>query len=102
MSHRFPSRHPTVRRSVRTLFPRFILLSNWCAGISTRILGEATPLSKWQYHAPMTVEDRKIGARRLADAKRIVVKVGSSLLVDGDKGRLNRTWLESLAADVAA
>jgi glutamate 5-kinase len=50
----------------------------------------------------MTVEDRKIGARRLADAKRIVVKVGSSLLVDGDKGRLNRSWLESLAADVAA
>jgi glutamate 5-kinase len=50
----------------------------------------------------MTVEDRKIGARRLADAKRIVVKVGSSLLVDGDKGRLNRAWLESLAADVAA
>jgi glutamate 5-kinase len=50
----------------------------------------------------MTVEDRKIGARRLADAKRIVVKVGSSLLVDRDKGRLNRSWLESLAADVAA
>ena len=50
----------------------------------------------------MTVADRKIGARRLADAKRIVVKIGSSLLVDGDKGRLNRSWLESLAADVAA
>jgi glutamate 5-kinase len=50
----------------------------------------------------MTVEDRKLASRRLADAKRVVVKVGSSLLVDSDKGRLNRAWLESLAADVAA
>jgi glutamate 5-kinase len=50
----------------------------------------------------MTVADRKVAARRFTDAKRVVVKVGSSLLVDGDKGRLNRTWLESLAADVAA
>jgi glutamate 5-kinase len=50
----------------------------------------------------MTVADRKVAARRLADAKRIVVKVGSTLLVDGDKGRLNRSWLESFAADVAA
>jgi glutamate 5-kinase len=49
----------------------------------------------------MTVADRKLAARRLTDAKRVVVKVGSSLLVDGDKGRLNRSWLESLAADVA-
>jgi len=50
----------------------------------------------------MTIADRKAAARRLTDAKRIVVKVGSTLLVDGDKGRLNRTWLQSLAADVAA
>src|ERR1700733_31115 len=50
----------------------------------------------------MTVADRKVAARRLADARRIIVKVGSTLLVDGDKGRLNRAWLESLAADVAA
>jgi glutamate 5-kinase len=50
----------------------------------------------------MTIADRKAAARRLTDAKRVVVKVGSSLLVDGDKGRLNRSWLESLAADVAA
>jgi glutamate 5-kinase len=49
----------------------------------------------------MTIADRKVAARRLSDAKRIVVKVGSALLVDGDKGRLNRSWLESLAADVA-
>jgi glutamate 5-kinase len=50
----------------------------------------------------MTIADRKTAARRLTDAKRVVVKVGSTLLVDGDKGRLNRSWLESFAADVAA
>jgi glutamate 5-kinase len=50
----------------------------------------------------MTVEDRKLASRRLSDARRVVVKIGSSLLVDSDKGRLNRAWLESLAADVAA
>jgi glutamate 5-kinase len=50
----------------------------------------------------MTIADRKLASRRLTDAKRIVVKVGSTLLVDSDKGRLNRSWLESLAADVAA
>lgn len=49
----------------------------------------------------MTITDRKNAARRLADAKRVVVKVGSSLLVDADKGRLNRSWLESFAGDVA-
>ena len=50
----------------------------------------------------MTIVDRKGAARRLTDAKRLVVKVGSTLLVDAEKGRLNRAWLESFAADVAA
>src|SRR5450631_1107220 len=49
----------------------------------------------------MTVADRKHSARRLTDAKRVVVKVGSALLVDAEKGRLNRSWLESFASDVA-
>jgi glutamate 5-kinase len=49
----------------------------------------------------MTVADRKLTARRLSDAKRVVVKVGSALLVDAEKGRLNRSWLESFAEDVA-
>jgi len=40
-------------------------------------------------------------SRRLARARRVVVKIGSSLLVDGATGRINRGWLESLAADVA-
>jgi glutamate 5-kinase len=38
----------------------------------------------------------------LAKAKRIVVKVGSTLLVDSTAGTLKRDWLASLAADVAA
>ncbi|HZC56920.1 MAG TPA: glutamate 5-kinase [Xanthobacteraceae bacterium] len=38
---------------------------------------------------------------RLADFRRIVVKVGSSLLVDAQAGRLNESWLESLIADLA-
>jgi glutamate 5-kinase len=33
---------------------------------------------------------------------RIVVKVGSSLLVDGALGAVKRTWLEALVADIAA
>jgi glutamate 5-kinase len=36
----------------------------------------------------------------LADYRRLVVKVGSSLLV-GDDGQTNRTWLEKLTDDVA-
>src|SRR3954462_12621892 len=38
----------------------------------------------------------------LLNAKRIVVKVGSTLLVDSAAGALKRDWLASLAADVAA
>lgn len=38
---------------------------------------------------------------RLADFRRIVVKVGSSLLVDSAAGRVKEAWLASLAADVA-
>jgi glutamate 5-kinase len=49
----------------------------------------------------MTIADRKSAARHLTEAKRLVVKVGSALLVDADKGRLNRSWLEGFAADIA-
>jgi glutamate 5-kinase len=38
---------------------------------------------------------------RLTDFRRIVVKIGSSLLVDAKGGRLNEKWLASLAADLA-
>jgi glutamate 5-kinase len=37
----------------------------------------------------------------LADFRRIVVKVGSTLLVDHEAGRVKEKWLASLAADVA-
>ena len=38
----------------------------------------------------------------LKDFRRIVVKVGSSLLVDSSAGKLNSDWLASLAADIAS
>jgi len=38
---------------------------------------------------------------RLSDFRRIVVKVGSSLLVDAAAGRVNEQWLASLAEDIA-
>ncbi len=38
---------------------------------------------------------------RLKDFRRIVVKVGSSLLVDAGAGEVREAWLEALAADLA-
>jgi glutamate 5-kinase len=37
----------------------------------------------------------------LARFRRVVVKVGSSLLVDGDRGRVRADWLAALAEDLA-
>lgn len=37
----------------------------------------------------------------LINAKRVVVKVGSALLVDRASGTVNHAWMESLAADMA-
>ena len=37
----------------------------------------------------------------LSDARRLVVKIGSALLVDKAEGSLRETWLKSLAQDVA-
>jgi glutamate 5-kinase len=36
----------------------------------------------------------------LTNARRVVIKVGSALLVDAKTGRLNRAWLESLVEDL--
>jgi glutamate 5-kinase len=41
------------------------------------------------------------GRPRLEAAKRIVIKIGSALLVQKANGILNRAWLESLAADIS-
>jgi len=38
---------------------------------------------------------------RYASARRLVVKIGSALLVDPETGRLRREWLEGVAADLA-
>ena len=40
--------------------------------------------------------------RSVADHRRIVVKVGSALLVDGATGKLDAAWLASLVDDIAA
>jgi glutamate 5-kinase len=37
----------------------------------------------------------------LASSKRLVVKIGSSILVDEKKGEIRRDWLEALSRDVA-
>jgi len=42
------------------------------------------------------------GGSRLAAARRVVVKVGSALLVEKSTGNVNRLWLESLAQDIGA
>ncbi|HKD23611.1 MAG TPA: glutamate 5-kinase [Rhizomicrobium sp.] len=38
----------------------------------------------------------------LAQSKRIVVKIGSALLVEREKGQLRGSWLQSVCADVAS
>jgi len=49
----------------------------------------------------MNAADRHASPNPLTLAKRVVVKVGSALLVDAEKGRLNRNWLETFVTDVA-
>ncbi len=40
-------------------------------------------------------------SERLANARRIVIKIGSALFVDQRTGTLDRSWLEGVCADVA-
>jgi glutamate 5-kinase len=47
----------------------------------------------------MTAQART-NAAPLVRARRLVVKVGSALLVGGDSGRVNRAWLETLIEDL--
>jgi glutamate 5-kinase len=49
----------------------------------------------------MVPRERKVVARPLLQARRVVIKIGSALLVEQATGRLNRAWMETLAADVA-
>jgi len=40
-------------------------------------------------------------AERLANARKVVIKIGSALFVDQQTGALDRAWLEGVCADVA-
>ena len=46
-------------------------------------------------------EKRPAIRREWTEARRVVIKIGSALLVDRSTGRLRATWLNSLADDVA-
>jgi glutamate 5-kinase len=48
----------------------------------------------------MSARKKPATSTPLTQARRVVVKVGSALLVDGRTGRLNRAWLESLIEDL--
>jgi glutamate 5-kinase len=48
----------------------------------------------------MSAASSKSARSPLQTARRVVVKVGSALLVDARTGRLNRAWLESLVEDL--
>ncbi len=50
----------------------------------------------------MVAEFQSISDTRLAEARRVVLKIGSALFVDRENGALNRVWLEALCEDVAA
>ncbi len=50
----------------------------------------------------MTAQSQCAGVKpRLVDAARVVIKIGSSLLVDDESGHLNRPWLDSLADEIS-
>lgn len=50
----------------------------------------------------MTASGSQGSAARFADARRVVVKIGSALLVDPARGAIRRPWLAALAEDIAA
>jgi glutamate 5-kinase len=45
-------------------------------------------------------DEFSVSAAPLAQARRVVVKVGSALLVDAESARVNRAWLETLVEDL--
>ena len=49
----------------------------------------------------VTLADRPVTPSPLASARRLVVKIGSALLVDDASGRIRRDWLDALMDDVA-
>src|SRR5438067_2387988 len=74
----------------------------------SRLGADPKTLAKQRLSATMVVpcrSDEALSMSRkapsLADFRRLVVKVGSSLLVDSDGGRLHDAWLASLVGDIA-
>jgi glutamate 5-kinase len=51
--------------------------------------------------AIMSTDPEKPQENRISSARRIVVKIGSALLVDRASGRLDAPWFEDLVADIA-
>lgn len=51
---------------------------------------------------PAEIASLPLAPPQWVNAKRIVVKIGSALLVDAETGLLKREWLESVGDDVAA
>lgn len=51
--------------------------------------------------ASMSITSGSNSCIPLAQSRRVVIKVGSALLVQSGTGQLNRVWLESLASDIA-
>jgi glutamate 5-kinase len=50
----------------------------------------------------MNDDTNTVSGQRLSQARRIVLKIGSSLLVDQSSGALHREWLEGLCTDIVA
>ncbi|GAA0597079.1 glutamate 5-kinase [Caenispirillum bisanense] len=48
------------------------------------------------------VASAQAAASPLAQAKRIIIKIGSALLVDEARGEVHRAWLDTVADDIAA
>jgi glutamate 5-kinase len=49
----------------------------------------------------MNIAAQVTHAEHLANARRVVIKIGSALFVDQQTGALDRAWLEGICADVA-
>jgi glutamate 5-kinase len=51
--------------------------------------------------AAMNTNTRELPVNRIAAARRVVVKIGSALLVERASGQLDAAWFEGLVADIA-
>lgn len=68
--------------------------------LSQPLSSQYLPMSNRQTPAHLQPALTATSSLPLAQARRIVVKVGSSLLVERDSGQVNRVWLETLAQDI--